>query len=268
MRHIKMVMVTLLFTVFAKAQHTPVVPSTFVVCYGKVNPSQLSGIELAIVEPGHYDEKGVERLKATGAKILAYLSLTEINTAHPKFRRLRSYCAQRNENWNSYYIDIGNPAAQDILQEYAKDLMKLGYDGLFFDNLDNTNLWGKLSHQQQELEYLVQRLRDYFPKRTFVQNGGFHLSKETQNKTDYVLVESVVTTYDFKNNRYLIRDYEDFLQRLALIEKYQETYNKPVLVVEYQKDITKHKLIRRRLEGFSTSVFITTIDLQEIPKQG
>ncbi|HYW35033.1 MAG TPA: hypothetical protein VE868_06470, partial [Balneolaceae bacterium] len=51
--------------------------SPFGVSYDKITPKQASGYRLVIVDPSNYTKSEVRALKATGATVVAYLSVGE-----------------------------------------------------------------------------------------------------------------------------------------------------------------------------------------------
>ena len=240
---------------------------TFAICYGKVSAEHISGFSIAILESAHYSTKEIQALKTSNNNLIAYLSLTEVNVNANLYQELKPFCYQKTKNWDSYTINISSKEAQDIIIRYAKNMMEMGFDGLFFDNLDNTNQWGILAHQKKSMEQLIYRLKQEIGACILIQNGGLHLDSKTQKLTDYLLVESIATDYDFSQKKYHIRPDASYQERKRLVKKTQKEYNKKLLIVEYTNQENHKNIIRKRIGDLKGSLFISTIDLQKIPKQ-
>ena len=267
MQLIKMILMSMPFMFWAKPKPVKNGQDPFAICYGKVSAESIDGFSIAILESGHYSAKEVSVLKTVNSNLIAYLSLTEVNVNSSLFKQLKPFCYQKTENWDSYTINIDSKEAQDIIIDYAKHILAKGFDGLFLDNLDNTNQWGKLAHQKQSMETLIYRLKEEIGDRILIQNGGLHLDDKIQKLTDYLLVESIATEYDFSQKQYRIRPYKSFQERKRLVTTTQKDYYKKLLIVEYANNQDHKNVIHKRIDDLKGGLFITTIDLQKIPKQ-
>lgn len=106
----------------------------------KVNPKKLSKVNenyILVIEPDDYSSSEVKAIKAKGYKVLGYLSVGTIEKERTWFGKYKQYKLQKLEDWpNEYYIDIRRNEWQSFLIERAKKLQKIGYLGLWCDNLD------------------------------------------------------------------------------------------------------------------------------------
>lgn len=106
----------------------------------KANPKKLSKASenyILVIEPDDYTDAEVKAIKAKGYKLLGYLSVGTIEKERFWYSKYKAYRLQRLEDWpNEYYIDIREKAWQDFLIQRAKKLKKIGYSGLWCDNLD------------------------------------------------------------------------------------------------------------------------------------
>lgn len=239
----------------------------FVICYGKVSAETINSFSLAILESGHYNSNEITALKTVNNNLFAYLSLTEVNVNSSLYQQLKPFCYQKAKNWDSYTINIDSKAAQDILISHAQDILAKGFDGLFLDNLDNTNQWGTLAHQKKNMEDLIHRLKQDMGSGKLIQNGGMHLDKQILKLTDYVLIESIATDYDFVNKEYRMRSFKSYQQRKQMVKKMLKECPKELLIVEYADSKIHKHIIHDKIDSLKGRVYITTIDLQKVIKQ-
>ena len=144
------------YTTEGKAQN---LEKELFICYGKIAPETVKGYGLVILEAQHYSTQDIEVFKKHNHKVLAYLSLTEVHKTAVHYSAINPYTLGKNNNWDSYFIDISNNKAKKILLSLITDLSTKGFDGLFLDNLDNVSQWGQLKDKEADLLNLIKRIK-------------------------------------------------------------------------------------------------------------
>ncbi len=239
--------------------------SPLFVCYGRIEPSLLVGNELLIIESQHYTKAEIDLIKRQNTKVLAYLSLTEVHETTFFYAQIEPYILGKNTHWNSGYIDIANQNAQKILLTAAETILSKNFDGLFLDNLDNVGQWGSLSGNESALVALIGQLRTRAPKKVLIQNSGLFLVEQLKHHIDAVVLESLVTRYDFEAKTYGLRDTETRKTLTKKIEKTIKKIGKPLYIVEYADDFLLKKKAEKLLKPLGYPYFIANIDLLTKP---
>ncbi len=104
----------------------------------KVSPSELDKETLVAVEFDDYTADEIRKLKATGATVLAYLSVGTAEKDRPAaWARLKDCALKQLEDWpDEYYLDLRKEAAQSWMSDRAKELKNKGANGFWADNID------------------------------------------------------------------------------------------------------------------------------------
>jgi polysaccharide biosynthesis protein PelA len=237
----------------------------FLVCYSKFDITKVTGYDLVIVESAHFNAAEVKYLKKYNKKVIAYISLGEVNENAKDFKKLKNNVSDRNQDWNSYYIDIASEKVQKVVKSRIKNIFYLGYDGLFLDNIDNYTKFGFQFHLQQNLIEFVTAIRTEYPQKVFVQNAGLDLLGQLHTKIDYVLVESVFSDYNFTNKKYQLRDTSSKNLRLSLLKESVQKYQIKPLVLEYAIDYKMVNTLRKLVKKENWPYSISEITLQNLP---
>jgi uncharacterized protein (TIGR01370 family) len=235
------------------------------ICYGKIDPRSIQGYNLVVLESQHYSPSDISIFKLHNNKVLGYISLTEVNETSFYYKELEPYVFGKNEQWNSCYIDIANPKVQDILFNAIDKISAKGLDGFLLDNLDNTSQWGQLTSSKTDLVNFIKELRNRDKKLFLLQNSGLFLGTELNGYTDAILVESVVTNYDFKLKEYGFRDKKTMSAIIHEIKQAIKKLRKPIMIVEYVGDNKMKKEVEHKLNALGFSYFIANISLQAEP---
>ena len=236
----------------------------FLVCYGKFDVTKVIGYDLLVVESAHFNYAEISFLKRNNKKVLAYISLGEINENARDFKLLKSTVTDKNMDWNSYYLDIASEKVKTILESRIRNIYFMGYDGLFLDNIDNYSTYGVQFHLQSNLVAFVKKMRQDFPTKVLIQNSGLELVRHLDSSVDYILVESVFTDYNFAEKKYLMRTPESMNQRLQAIKQSVKDYHKKVLLLEYVEEGGAIKNLRKKLNKERIPYQIAEISLQKI----
>lgn len=235
-------------------------------CYGKMKPENVKGYKYVIVESKHYFPSNIRVMKAQNSKVLAYISLGEVNAAAIHYEDLKKHTLGKNKIWNSYYLNLKSKKTQEILMTMIDELFDKGYDGLFLDNFDNFTIHGPQKEQKEYIVSFMKAIKEKYPKKIFIQNAGLDLVSETSKYVDAVAIESVATDYSFKTKKYALRDKGEFVSHLNRINAINKAYNVPMILIEYADNSKLVEQIENRIDTTNYNYFIGKIDLQTIPE--
>ncbi|WP_430907196.1 endo alpha-1,4 polygalactosaminidase [Maribacter sp. 2-571] len=236
------------------------------IAYGKLDPEEIKGYDLLIVEPQHYTEAAIRDFKKYNKRVLGYLSLTEVHPSSESFQALRPFLIEENVHWGSRYINISDSNAQQILLQRAASILEQGFDGLFLDNLDNVSVWGRLTDKKGVLLQMVQSLNENHPNAFLAQNSGLFLADELRERTDAIIMESVVTEYRFDTKAYGFRKAAEKKRLVAAIKKAVSKGDRPVYLIEYADTAQMRNKVERELQRIGFPFFIANISLQDVPQ--
>ncbi len=240
--------------------------STVLVCYGKLDPALIKGYHYVILESQHYNIYEIRKIKSQNEKVLAYISLGEVNANAPHFGQLKGSTLGKNSIWDSYYLDLKQPQTSQILLGIIENTLNLGYDGFFLDNIDNYTAFGPQPEQKAELLALLQSIRTKFPDIILLQNAGLELVPETATIVNAVIIESIATNYTFNDKKYRLREESDFQNYVTKLRNVTDNYKLPVILIEYADTAALRDAVRKRIRNLGFEYFIGQIDLQSLPK--
>ena len=240
--------------------------STVLVCYGKVKPESIKGYTYVILESLNYSSQQIKTIKAQNSKVFAYISLGEVNIHAPHYKILKSNTIGKNENWDSYYLNLKSNKTQETLLNIVDKTLSEGFDGLFLDNIDNFTIYGPQKEQKKDLINLLKKIKEFYPKKEFLQNAGLDLVPETLPYINAIVVESVASDYVFKDKSYNLRKSEDHNSRITRLKSISENSKIPIILIEYADSKKLYSQITDRVESSKFEYFIGNIDLQSIPK--
>lgn len=147
----------------------------------------------------------VKELSDNGTYVIAYITVGEddsLNTGdglgengYASYYIYENGAPKMNGNWNSYFVDAGNPVWQAKIIDRARQIISYGVDGLFLDTLDTVDiapetLGGMVS--------LVKLLKSTFPDIKLIANRGFNVLQYISQYIDGLMFESFNTTYNFE----------------------------------------------------------------------
>lgn len=241
--------------------------SSFLVCYGRLDPASVKGYRLVILEAAHYKAHEIRLMKKNNDCVLAYISLGEVNEHARHFDKFKNNISGKNTTWNSHYLDLTKTSTTKLLLDMMAAEYEKGFDGFFLDNLDNFGSFGPQKEQKQHLFDLLSQMRNQWPEKQLVQNAGLEMITETAALVNGVIVESVATDYSFEHRMYRLRKpdsaFESYARRLQEVAKMHQL---PVYVIEYAHSQKLKQQVKERLAPFQLEYFIANIDLQTLPK--
>ena len=262
MRPINIIYFLLPFLATAQNDKTTGLEKELFICYGKIDPEMIIGYGLVIIETQHYTTREINIFKNNNEKVLGYISLTEVNETSFFYNEIKEYTFGKNKNWNSSYLNLSQEKCREVLFRALATIAGKGVDGFFMDNLDNVSQWGELTMQREDLVGFIKELKRRNKKLFLMQNAGMFLLKELEKTTNAILLESVITSYDFEKRSYTYREANEKKQILNQIKKIQK---KALYIVEYAESKEMKEATAYQLKKIGRPYFIANIDLQTIP---
>lgn len=235
-------------------------------CYGKLDPLEVKGYSYVVIESKNYSIPDVKKFKKLNGKVLAYISLGEVNSQAKYYNLLKNNTLEKNENWDSYYLDLKSPETSQTLFTIIDQILADGYDGLFLDNIDNFCSFGFQKDQKEEVLQFMTDLNAKYPNHVFIQNAGLELLEKTSGLVDALVIESVASDFTFDDNIYKLRNQSDYDKYIRKLLQIRRKYKLPVILVEYADTQSLHDEIVKRIDRTGFMYFIGSIDLQGLPK--
>jgi endo-alpha-1,4-polygalactosaminidase (GH114 family) len=159
----------------------------------RIQPGQVIVIELRGLSPAQI-QKLADRAHQEKAKLIAYLSVGELGQIeHQNFQQyLQQHAPQisladltlsKNETFQSWQMDVSQPAWRDFLIQRVKQIYQQPVDGLFLDTVDTvdfyiTNQAWKIPRRVQSVKAmvaLIRKIKAVSPEKFILQNRGLNL---------------------------------------------------------------------------------------------
>jgi len=200
MRIFIFVLIVLPFFVSAQA------PSSIAFYYNSIDSvRELMNYERVVVSPNLITPKQIDTLKQANTDVFAYLSVGEFDGPSLP-NNLRTSSPAKNENWQSYAMDLTSPDWQLYLTKQSKSYLAKGFDGLFLDTLDSYYLFAdnetEQRKQQQALVGIIAGLNQLAGEPKLILNRGFEIVGQLEQPISAVLAESLYNSYHPVDNSY------------------------------------------------------------------
>lgn len=241
--------------------------NSFGVVYSDINSTVVSGYKLLIVEPYFYTKQEIIEFNSRGIKVVAYLSLGEVNESRRYFSEFKEIGLKgKNENHGSYFIDLSEGRIKEkFVNKIVPELLSFGYDGLFLDTIDAVAPYTLRRNMEQDMVDLISDIRSRNPDKLLIQNAGLFLLDKTAAFIDAVAIEAVASGYDFNKNEYQIKPEKEYEERLEIIDSLHQNYKIPFLIIDFADNYGNFLLIKNRLEESGYSFFISNIEFRGLP---
>lgn len=243
--------------------------------YGTVfGPDIYSRFDLVVLD-GHKHPP----LKHTAERrpiLLGYISIGEVDVKGPLWPLAegKSYLVKKNAFWDSWIVDIRDPAWQGLLFEKAiPSILGQGFDGLFLDTPDSSLslLQGKDKKKFEGIEEalvgIVKRIRTTYPKKAIAINRGLPVLSAVAPYLDFVVVEDLFSYYAGHEKGYVKVDPES--RKTLLTQVAGGLKANPgliVLTLDYagdgRIDLAREAIAFSREKGFIP--YVSTYDLDQI----
>jgi hypothetical protein len=235
--------------------------------YSDINPVNVAGYKMLIVEPYFYSREDILEFQSRGIKVIAYLSLGEVNESRRYFREFKSIGLKgKNENHGSYFIDLSNRKIKDkFIKQIVPELFSYGYDGLFLDTIDAVAPYTIRKDMEQDMVELIKGIKLNNPSKILIQNAGLFLLDQTSEYISAVAIEDIASGYNFDKNEYFVKSDEEFQKRIDLIDSMYYEYQIPFLIIDFEPQNNTDDLIRSRLDKAGYPYFISNIAFDGLP---
>lgn len=150
----------------------------------------------------------VKELQDRGSYVISYITIGEDDVlrsgdglgegGYASYYIYENGAPKLNVNWNSYFVDAGNPVWQAQVINETRDVLSYGVDGIFMDTLDTVDI---AYHTLPGMADLVKKLDETFPDAKFIANRGFTVLPYISQYIDGLMFESFNTTWNFELNR-------------------------------------------------------------------
>ena len=209
----------------------------------------------------------LKRRNSRSPLYLGYLSLGEIDEADPLWSRAegRPYLIKKNNNWNSWIVDIRDPVWQSLLFDHAiRDILAAGFDGLFIDTIDSS-LSLQLSGTEAAVLHIIETIRTRYPGKLLAVNRGLPVLPRLAPFLDFIVVEDLYSWYSFDEHRYMTvtRETRDILLG-QVADGLKVAPDLTVLTIDYagpgQSRLAEEAIAFSRSKGFIPYVSTYTLD--------
>lgn len=218
----------------------------------------------------------LQALKERGKTLLGYISLGEVEKYRRWYRDVKKegILLRENENWpGSFMVDVRDPRwTKRVIEKLIPQILHKGFDGLIFDTLDNPGILedenpSEYRGMKEAAANLVKAIRLHYPDIPIMMNRGYSILPMVANDITYIMAEDNVTTYDFKNEKYLMQPKGVFEEQLKILQEAKKINPKLGLyALDYwdpnDKETIKQIYEINRKHGLNP--YVATIKLNEI----
>lgn len=198
----------------------------------------LAQYDWVVLNADNITAEELERIKASGASVFAYLSVGEADRSKEWSDEVDpSVFIGSNEAWNSDIPDLASAAWIELVTNRAEKIKNRGFDGLFLDTLDSYTALPlepeQIAAQREALAELVERIHAVFPGGKLIFNRGFEILDKAGKHAAAVAAESLLYGWDQVNRVYREVPEEDFKWLKARLDEVREAYGIPAIVIDY-----------------------------------
>lgn len=270
MRHLLLLLSFLSFPLFSQDAVFP-----WVVYYSDQAPSQA----FEPYNPIIFDSEThipLEPLLKKNKEILGYFDVGEASLRDPWFALMKDHELLIRENpfWpGSWLVDIRSPFwKKTVLEEIIPNIFSQGFTGLFLDQIDVL-----ISLEKEDpVKYkgmsaaaidFIHKVRELFPFKRVMLNRAYEILSDVGKAIDYVLAETLFTSYDFKEKKYYVRPDGEFEWQLLQLNSARFLFpNLVVFSLDYwdPKDKEMYKKIYEIERKNCIRPYVSTILLDQI----
>jgi len=229
---------------------------------------------LLIIEDREMAESFIRR--RVESTILGYVSIAEVHSGRPFYFGLRSkgvLGALNPAAPDAYFVDVRSDVWRGLLlNEIIPAILKNGYQGIFLDTLDSAETLElqdpvKFKGMIAAAADLVRAIRSAFPSIIIMVNRGYAILPLIPGEFDYLLGESVRSTFNAKTGTYYRRTEQDIeWQRARMLEARDRDPSLQLFSLDYWDPKDRAGLARlyaeARADGFVP--YVATPDLMKI----
>ena len=220
--------------------------------YGdKASNEYLNHFKVVVLDPEHFNN--VFNLKSVK---FGYLSIGEVqkNRSYFNFVKKLGILKGENPNWRgSFYVNLISGKWQEFVINYLiPSITSKGYNGIFLDTVDSL-----LANNYKNLVIkFINSIKRRYPALKIFMNRGLGIVNKVN--VDAVLLESTITSYNFKKKKYY------FFKNVA---KFKIPENIEIYSVDYWclNDYQSIKRIYKKALKFGYKPLVTDISLYKLP---
>lgn len=239
----------------------------------KAAPIEFVDYTLVVLDATYHPP--LEPLKNMGKRLLGYISLGEVENWRPYFAAVKAEGLTLGENphWKgSFSVDVRDPRwTARVLDQLIPAILAKGFDGLFFDTLDNPPDLERRDPKRfagmtKAAAGLVQAIRARHPQATLMLNRAYEILPDVADAIDIALGESVHADWDFEAKRYRLVDDAEYRRQVGLLKQAQARAPRlKVYTLDYWDPTDPAGIARiyaeQRRNGFSPYVATVKLDL-------
>ncbi len=174
---------------------------SFAVYYGDItDPHVFKGYNLVIVS-SLLNKSIVEELTSLDIVVAGYVSIATVGGWEPWAANVSDdMVLTKSDVWNEKVVNVSDPRwKQIILNEAIPYLLSKGFKGVFFDNLDQVDVYPWMADAMVDI---IKEVRERYPSLVIVVNRGFTIVDRIAPYINAVLFECFGTYYDFSTGKY------------------------------------------------------------------
>jgi endo-alpha-1,4-polygalactosaminidase (GH114 family) len=239
----------------------------FIVYYGDFFPAECEkDYSVFILSP--HTQANITELAHTHL-VAGYLSLGEVDSKQSYFNKIghKSFVLHRNPFWpDARLVDVRDLAWQGfILHEMIPNLIEKGYNGLFLDTLDSAIELERLYPKRykgsiENLISFIKKIKQQYPNLKLIANNAFSILPKIDSLLEYVLAESLFTSYDFASKKYQLASDDRRLKHANKV--FSQLTSKP-MVLEYAIDPDMISKVREKNKTYNFSLYFSNIQLNQ-----
>lgn len=230
--------------------------------------------DLLVLEPHH--ARAIAPLRAPGATLLGYISLGEVERGRPYVDALATAGAlsAANPNWpDARLVDLRRREWTDlVLDRLIPDILRLGYDGIFIDTMDNAEALeredpvGNAGMVAAGVT-LLRAIRARFPAIRIMLNRGYAVVPGAAGAFDILLGEAVASRWSFVDKRYELTSASDWawqLDRLQAAKRADPSLTLASLDYWDPQDRRQVAALYERARAAGVSPYVATLALDRL----
>ncbi len=237
-------------------------------------PEAFAPFDMVVFDSDRHPDLGP--LHARKALAIGYLSVGEVHRTRSYFDEVsrQGLLLDENPTWpGAFAVDIRDRRWHArILDELVPAILARGFDGVFLDTVDT----GTDLERRDRVRFagatlatieLVRAIKRRYPSAVVVLNRGYDILPAVENSVDMVLAESLVTAWDFQNNRARMAPAPQHQAESAMLRQAAERNPKlKLLALEYwpPEDGAALKEIYAKVRALGFAPYVATVALDRV----
>ncbi|MFC0905924.1 endo alpha-1,4 polygalactosaminidase [Clostridium sp. MT-14] len=227
------------------------------------NIDKLLDYKEVVIDASYYTKDQIDYLHENGVKVYSYLNIGSIEDFRSYYNKFKDMALGSYDNWpNEKWVDVSNSKWKNyVMNVLGKNLKDKGIDGFFLDNLDVYSVYKNEKIFKGVLDIINGLNAKY--NLPIIANGGydFFTSAIEKNLSVKKLVygvntESVYTTVDFDNNKFLKNSAKE---RNYAVEYLKDLQSRgiSIYIIEYTKNSSLSKIINKYYNNLGFKYYIS-----------